>query len=418
MSNGAAAWLCKHCKGPDQTPWRNWADKERCHKCKLRKVACHLKDVPKSGSPTKSVRQGRGGGSGGSSGKGSGISAAQPAAPDAAAKKRIEEFTREAKAREAKLLALEAKLREAGGMEVDTPDPRDDFKALRSEISHLEQATGPLAEAALAEKRALLLARQAAAREAKPLDTRAKDIERFVEVKKKAVAKQELHVADLKAKLQELEEDLAAAQAKDLQLREDLAKAEAEKVDILHRVAAEAAAEANVVGPQPVVLMQGLASLEKQLQLGHCAVAGVSAEQLQAVLAAFAALLQGPGSAPHAAAAGSAGAAFAPAPPLQVQSTAALPSPAPLPVAGAAPVPTPVQLQSPEVPVQAGGPPATLGGTQAAGGPAASEGEAADTMGEQELLALGASHEAIEGWKAVTRLQRGRGQRSGPYGEA
>ena len=382
MSNGASAWLCKRCKGPDQAPWRNWADKDRCHKCKLLKVACHLRDVPKSGSPTKSVRQGRGGGSGGSGGKGSGLSAAQSAASDGAAKRQIEELTRVAKARDARLLALEAKLREVSGMDVDPPDVRDDYKALRSEISHLEQATGPLAEAALADKRAELHARQVAAREAKPLDTRAKDIEKFVEVKKKAVAKQDLLVADIKAQLQQLTEDLAAAQAKDLQLREDLAKAEAEKVGILHRVAAEAAAEANVVGPQPMVLMQGLASLERQVQLGHCAIAGVSAEQLQAVLAVLAAMLQGPVPAPHAAAAGSAGAAPTPAPSQQLQSVAGLPPPAPLAVAGAAPVPAAMQhQQAAKVPVQAEGPPATLGGTQAAGGPAAIEVEAADALG-------------------------------------
>jgi hypothetical protein len=357
------------------------------------------------------VRQGSGGNSGGSGSKGSGGSAAQPAAPVAKLEAKLREAVK-------KNLALEAKLREVGGMEVDTPDPRVDFKALQTEISYLEKVTGPHAEAALAEKRASLHAQQAAAREARPLDTRAKKIAEFVESKKKAVAKHEVHVADLKAKLQELEGELAAAQAKDLQLREDLAKAEAEKVDILHRVAAEAAAEAKVVGPQPVGLMQGLASFEKQLQLGHCAVPGVSAEQLQAVLAAFAALLQGPGAAPLAAAAGSAGTAVVPAPPLQVQSAAALPPPAPLPVAEVATVPAPVQLQSPEVPVQEREPPATHGGTQAVGTPAAGEGEAADTMCDQELLALGASIEAIEGWRAVTRLQRGRGQRSGPYGEA
>ena len=408
MSNGAAGWLCKSCKGPDRQPWRNWADKDRCHKCKLLKKACWLKDVPKSGSPTRSLRQSRGGAGGSGNGKGSGLSAAQAAAAEKAAARRIEELTRETKAKDAKLQAMEAKLREAsGGMEVDVAEVVDDTKALRGEIAHLEHCTGPHAEAALAEKRALLQSKQAAAREAKPLDTRAKDIERFVDSKKRAVAKQEVLVADLQAKREQIEADLAAAQEKDRQLREDLAKAEAEKVDILHRMAAETAA-GNGVASQPLVLKQGLVSLERQLQLGQCVVPGMSAEQIQAVLAVVGALLQGSAPASLPAAAGDASAALAtlPAPAsLPSQLAAAVPESTPL-VASGGPAPANVQPQPPQE------------GQERAGGPAGGEHSAAEAMDVKELLALGASLGDIEGWKTVYRLREGRGQRSGPYADA
>ena len=87
---------------------------------------------------------------------------------------------------------------------------------------------------------------------------------------------------------------------------------------------------------------------------------------------------------------------------------------------GAATVPPPVQQQQPqEVLVQSGAVPVLQpGGPQPTGGPAAGGGDDVDfNMGEKELLDLGASLEAIEGWRAVARLQKARGQRSGPYGE-
>ena len=117
MSNGAAAWLCKKCKGSDGGPWRSWPDKTRCHRCKLAKKDCHLRDAPKTGSPTKSLRQAQsGGGGGGGGGKGSGISAAQPAASEVALQKELEATKR-------RMADLESKVQELGGMVVD-PAPR------------------------------------------------------------------------------------------------------------------------------------------------------------------------------------------------------------------------------------------------------------------------------------------------------
>ena len=57
---------------------------------------------------------------------------------------------------------------------------------MRVEIAALEKITG--VEEALADKRAELLAIQVAKRESKPFDSRARDIEKVVEGKKKAVA--------------------------------------------------------------------------------------------------------------------------------------------------------------------------------------------------------------------------------------
>ena len=52
------------------------------------------------------------------------------------------------------------------------------------------------------------------------------------------------------------------------------------------------------------------------------------------------------------------------------------------------------------------------------GGPAAGEAPPAEPLDDNALLALGLSAEDIAGWKAVARIQKGRGQRSGPYSEA
>ena len=247
-------------------------------------------------------------------------------------------------------------------------------KVLRTEIAALVGITGSSAENALAEKRAELLAIQLARREAKPLDTRAKDIEKVVEGKRKAVDKQQQHVVDLKAKIVQLQEDLTAAQAKDLQLKEELAKVEAEKVDILRRVAEEAAVEANVGSLQPKVLLQGLATLEQLLQPAHCQLSGLSVEQFKVVLGVFNTVLQGQVLAPVAAAAGSSGAAPA-LPPLQQE-----------------------QQQSQQLPAQTGAAPVLQpGGPQTAG--VAPPGRNSDTdlkMEEKEfkeLLELGASPE-------------------------
>ena len=56
MSNGD--WLCRKCVGPDGHPWRNGADKVRCHKFKVAKGSCFLrKAAAGGGSPTTSARQ-------------------------------------------------------------------------------------------------------------------------------------------------------------------------------------------------------------------------------------------------------------------------------------------------------------------------------------------------------------------------
>ena len=56
MSNGE--WCCRVCRGPDGKPWRNWADKTHCHKCKVHKGKIHLAASSKPGCPTVSKRQG------------------------------------------------------------------------------------------------------------------------------------------------------------------------------------------------------------------------------------------------------------------------------------------------------------------------------------------------------------------------
>ena len=56
MSNGD--WCCRLCRGPDGQPWRNWASKTACHKCKVHKGEAFLSLVPKSGSPTISKKHG------------------------------------------------------------------------------------------------------------------------------------------------------------------------------------------------------------------------------------------------------------------------------------------------------------------------------------------------------------------------
>ena len=89
--------------------------------------------------------------------------------------------------------------------------------------------------------RAQLLAIQVAKREAIPLDTRARDIERAVEGKRKAAEKQQQLIVDLKAKMEQLQDELVAAEEKEQHIKDDLAKLETEKVEILRRLADEAA---------------------------------------------------------------------------------------------------------------------------------------------------------------------------------
>jgi hypothetical protein len=203
---------------------------------------------------------------------------------------------------------MEAKLQELDGMVAEpasgTADDKSKVKTLRSEIAGLEKISGDLAVAALAAKKAELAAIVLARREAQPLDTRAKDIERVVEAKRKAADKQAQHVADLESKLSQLQKDLAAAKAKELQAKEELATAEADKAVILRRVADEAAADANLAPPvHPKVVLQGLSSLCGQVQPAHCQHLGMSPEQIKAVVDMLAAMLQGPGPSSGAAAA-------------------------------------------------------------------------------------------------------------------
>ena len=324
------AWLCKSCKGPDKAPWRNWADKARCHKCGLLKAACRLRDVPKSGSPTNSVRQGRGGGSGGSGGKGSGLSAGQPAASDAGLKKELETTKR-------RLEDIEAKFLELGGVVAvpasATADDDSKVRTLRSEIAGLEKISGPLAEAALAAKKAELAAILLARREAKPLDSRVKDLERVVEAKRRAADKTAQHLEDLGDNLAQLLKDIEAAKQKDLQANQELATVEAEKAVILRRVADEAAAGTNLATPlQPKVVLQGLSSLFEQIQPAHCQHLGMSPEQAKAFMDMLAAMLQVPGPSSGAAAASGGMAApgaqqHQPAQPVAVASQQLLPTP-------------------------------------------------------------------------------------------
>jgi hypothetical protein len=56
MSHGKGDWCCKGCKGPDGQPWRNWASKPACFKCKVHKGKCFLRLAEKPSSPSISVR--------------------------------------------------------------------------------------------------------------------------------------------------------------------------------------------------------------------------------------------------------------------------------------------------------------------------------------------------------------------------
>jgi hypothetical protein len=388
MSNGAAAWLCKSCKGPDESPWRNWADKERCHKCKLIKKACYLRDAPK-GSPSKSVRHARGGGGGGSGGKGSGVSTAQSAVPDAALKKQLESAM-------LRVAGLESRVQELGGMSTDdtahTADDDSKGKVLRSEISALEKISGDPAAAALSAKKDELAAFQLAKREAKPLDSRAKDVKRHVEAKRKAADKQSQHVANLEGQLAQMQLDLKAAKVKEGQSKEELAKAEAEKAVILQRVADEAAAGANLATPpQPKVVLQGLSNLFQQMQPAHCQHLGLSLDQVKAFMDMLASMLQVPRPAAGPPPAGIGAAAAGPQQLLPVQPAAA---------------PPPQVVPVPAVPV------GSL--LLAAASPVGGEDDVDLIAEANQLRELGASAEAIEGWRSVSRSKKGR---VGPYGE-
>ena len=101
MSNGGnsraaapTAWLCRSCKGPDGTPWRNRADNKKCFKCHILKTHVHLR-VAGAGAGGGGGRQATGPAVR-KAGKGSGQSAAQPAGADAAAKQEVERLTRRA----------------------------------------------------------------------------------------------------------------------------------------------------------------------------------------------------------------------------------------------------------------------------------------------------------------------------------
>ena len=171
MSNGRAGWLCKSCKGPDGSPWRTWSDKTKCHKCKLSKTACYLKNAAGgTGSPTVSARGGKGGGGG--------------SGPVAVAKGELDKL----KAQVAKLSepdkdkrALEAELKrvreelqavKAGqGLLADPTagQPADGDAELDLLREHIKALTGiPGVEDALAAKQGLLAQKLQTKREAKP----------------------------------------------------------------------------------------------------------------------------------------------------------------------------------------------------------------------------------------------------------
>lgn len=365
---------------------RNWGTNKSCHRCKVAKGGCFLRLAGAgSGSPSISVRQR------GNLAVAGGAGAAKPAASFGQAGGAEKEKAENARLQR-RLQDLEAKVVELGGQaagasaEQSGEDAR--AKVLRAEIAALEKITG--VETALGDKRAELLAIQVAKREAKPLDSRARDIEKVVEGKRKAVEKQQQLVADLKGNLVLLQEEIAAAVAKEQLVKDELAKVEAEKAGILRRLADEAAVEAKLELPlQPKVLMQGLASLAGQMVPAHWQDSGLTRDQLKAALHVLTSMCQEPLQVPLAAAAISSGTVPSPQQ-VQQQQQGQLQAPQQLP----APVPLPTGPQ------------------EAGGASAAQDGEGDEDMfvDDGEILAsTGASPEELDVFKSIRAKLREKG---------
>jgi hypothetical protein len=135
-------------------------------------------------------------------------------------------------------------------------------------------------------------------REGKPLDQRAKELERVIESAKRQHAKAKDKAADLQAQLLQLQESVAAASAAEGEALAKLSKLEAEQADVLRRRAAEVervpalpAAAPVAPGPEaPAVgaLLAMLAALKADDKLDKDV--GVQLELVQAALAPQAAV--------------------------------------------------------------------------------------------------------------------------------
>ncbi len=128
-------------------PWRNWADKARCHKCRLPKGSCFMRPAGAGGgSPTVSLRQQ------GKPAAPSGPAAANPPAQAVQGKAAVAGGQAAAKAiAEVKLLTakvteVEAKVASGGPVAVTTaPDKKEQdafLSELRVNIAKLEGVCG------------------------------------------------------------------------------------------------------------------------------------------------------------------------------------------------------------------------------------------------------------------------------------
>lgn len=188
-------WLCRMCKHDDGKPFRNFTDRKTCHKCKVAKGACFLRNAPRDpGSPSVSVRKGT-----------------QQSGPQLVGAG-WQQFSKRIEAMEKLLQAGHQAKAAKSAVEPGAASPEPDAEwqkemvELNEHIKKLESIPGPEVAAALEvkkERRAELLA---AHRAAKPVDEQITDVEGALERKKKALQRHDDAIENRRKEIQAQQE--------------------------------------------------------------------------------------------------------------------------------------------------------------------------------------------------------------------
>jgi len=238
-------WKCSRCVGHDGKPWRNRGWRDACAKCKVHKGKCFggKADSPPGTSPTVSSRRTV---DVKDKAKDKAKDRAKPAGDKrlGALEAEIAQLKAAAEKREATIAALQdGRMAVDDGLgEVDGSDAKERIKLCRGVLADIDKF-GPDKAAFFAEARertaqelqALLLCQ----RESKPLDQRAKDLERALESARRQHAKAKEKTEGLQAELRLLQESVAAAGAAEQEALDKLTKLESEQADVLRRRADE-----------------------------------------------------------------------------------------------------------------------------------------------------------------------------------
>ena len=274
MSNGGA-WLCRSCHGPDGEPWRNWADKTNCHKCKVAKGRCFLAKAGavRGSCPTTSARQRDAAAAGGKSNVEKELAqvrsevaklranAGKPGEANGGQHNKLEQENK--RLREELIAAKSGKPGEAGKAS-EVKDEDGEMEELRD---HIRRLTGiPGAEEALAAKKATLADKLVAKRLAKPIGIQVKDLEAAIDRRKKGLEKTKAVVAELLVEQLALAARIVQAEDEQAKSEADIERMEGERAMLYKARMDEASAAAKVDWeslPQSAALAGGREALAK-----------------------------------------------------------------------------------------------------------------------------------------------------------